>query len=512
MPTPPATPTAAAAAENFWKLVTGTRSFVIGGNSFKEWFDQPNVEAGPSIHDGKVLPYNTAETCNTHNMLKLTRQPLRAAPPAGAMPTISSAHFTTTSSPPIAPDTGRMTYFHPLHGDFKIYLPGHRMLRRQRHRKHRPLRRRHLFQETGPALGQPLHSVPARLAGTGHRPAAGRQRALRKHRQDSNPQSPTTDHLHPGLRIPHWLAGPPQISLNGQPLAAPKPAAGYLEVSRIWQPGDTITLTLPAALRIERAKDLPEMAAIAYGPLILAAKLGRTGMPNDFAEKDQYKDLPSAPVPAIVTAAPGPGHWLTLADPATLTFLAHDCGPADGLRFQPVHAVHHERFAVYLPLLTPEQFAKFPNNGERTATILPTDPAVIDQVQPGVPASENSHDPASEKSTTGTGPQNRPWRDAAPDGWFSYVLAIAPTRPLELVCTYWGGDKDREFEVIVNGRKLATQKLDGGKPGTYFEASHPLPEECLSGQQNLNVRFQGTGRGRTGGVFGLRVRKRSDAQ
>jgi hypothetical protein len=59
-------------------------------------------------------------------------------------------------------------------------------------------------------------------------------------------------------------------------------------------------------------------------------------------------------VPAIVGAPEDLSRWLRLTDAGTLTFEARDCGPASGLKFQPVHEIHHERFAVYLPKTRPE--------------------------------------------------------------------------------------------------------------------------------------------------------------
>lgn len=53
-------------AEFFWQTVTDNHSYVIGGNSDFEHFGEP----------GKLsdrLSTNTTETCNTYNMLKLTR-------------------------------------------------------------------------------------------------------------------------------------------------------------------------------------------------------------------------------------------------------------------------------------------------------------------------------------------------------------------------------------------------------------------------------------------------------
>ncbi|GAB3979822.1 hypothetical protein GCM10027615_57040 [Plantactinospora veratri] len=54
-------------AVNFWDIVVGRHSYVIGGNSNGEYFKAPNRIASE-------LSDNTCECCNTYNMLKLTRQ------------------------------------------------------------------------------------------------------------------------------------------------------------------------------------------------------------------------------------------------------------------------------------------------------------------------------------------------------------------------------------------------------------------------------------------------------
>ena len=110
-------------SENFWKLVTQRHSFVIGGNSFKEWFDKPGVETGPSIDDHKELPTTTAESCNTHNMLKLTARLFEREPRAEYADYFERAlynHLLAT----VAPDSGAVTYFTPLRGNYRTYLDG----------------------------------------------------------------------------------------------------------------------------------------------------------------------------------------------------------------------------------------------------------------------------------------------------------------------------------------------------------------------------------------------------
>ena len=103
--------------------MTRQHSFVIGGNSFKEWFDKPGVETGPCIDDHKELPPTTAESCNTHNMLKLTARLFEREPRAEYADYFERAlynHLLAT----VAPDTGAVTYFTPLRGNFRTYLDG----------------------------------------------------------------------------------------------------------------------------------------------------------------------------------------------------------------------------------------------------------------------------------------------------------------------------------------------------------------------------------------------------
>ncbi|MBN2573286.1 MAG: glycoside hydrolase family 127 protein, partial [Deltaproteobacteria bacterium] len=111
------------APESFWKLLSGKHAFRIGGSSFREWLDKRGVEAGPSIDGGASLPATTAESCNTHNMLKLTSLLFARNPRMDYADYYERAlhnHVLAT----IAPDTGNVTYFTPLHGHFRTYLNG----------------------------------------------------------------------------------------------------------------------------------------------------------------------------------------------------------------------------------------------------------------------------------------------------------------------------------------------------------------------------------------------------
>ena len=71
-----------------------------------------------------------------------------------------------------------------------------------------------------------------------------------------------------------------------------------------------MTVTLPAALRLERAKDNPALVSVFFGPVLLAGELGRDNMLNDRGDKDAYLKTPAVAVPEIASAAANPAHWL----------------------------------------------------------------------------------------------------------------------------------------------------------------------------------------------------------
>ena len=95
---------------------------------------------------------------------------------------------------------------------------------------------------------------------------------------------------------------------------------------------------------------------------------------------------------------------------------------------------------------------------------------------------------------------------------FSYELKVATETPSDLIVTYWGSDKNREFDVLANDRVLATQKLANNQPDRFFEVRYRIPWELVKGKTNAlgqkvdTVRIGFRGRSSiAGGVFGVRT-------
>lgn len=73
------------------------------------------------------------------------------------------------------------------------------------------------------------------------------------------------------LRIPGW-ARDGTVSVNGRPAAPVKSTGSYLELKRVWQPGDIVDLNLPMPARLIEANPLVEetlnQVAVKRGPVV----------------------------------------------------------------------------------------------------------------------------------------------------------------------------------------------------------------------------------------------------
>jgi len=98
------------------------------------------------------------------------------------------------------------------------------------------------------------------------------------------------------LRVPGWLNGPMEAAINGAPAVVGLDAHGWAVFRRTWQPGDTLTVQLPMAFRLNPIlKDAPYPAAISYGPVTMVARSTKANPSKDFNFNDIPGSLESIP-------------------------------------------------------------------------------------------------------------------------------------------------------------------------------------------------------------------------
>lgn len=334
------------AADNFWRQVTRQHSFAFGGNAFDEKFKAPGVESAD-------LTDLSGETCNTHNMLKLTRALFEQRPDCAYADYFEHALYNHILAS-IAPDTGGTTYHVAAKpGCFKVYgthddsmwcCTGTGIENTARYGES-------IYFTSTNALWVNLY-IPSTVELPEH--------GLKLTQQSTFPaadkikftfacQKPVKLSLQ--LRLPGWLASPAEVKVNGKRIAAKQiPAAGnYLELAREWRDGDTIELRLPMAVHIRPALDDTGIISFFYGPVLLAGALGTNDMPaSDMATSPQaFHKLPAPTVPDLASVAPSalkpianqPLHFLVAVSGST----KH---PKD-IELIPFYQLHHQRYSIY---------------------------------------------------------------------------------------------------------------------------------------------------------------------
>ena len=254
------------ASRFFWETVVRQRSYVIGGHSDGERFT-------PKAALSRALSPTTCETCNTYNMLKLTRYLFLSEPRPEYADYYERALFNHILASQ-NPETGMLLYYAPLNGPAKsfgtptdsfwcCYGTGI-----ENHAKYGDSI---YFHDGGESLWVNL-LVASQLT--------WKELGLTL-RQDT--QFPETDtsrltftcqkpvRLRLHLRHPVWATSGIQIAVNGQPQTIESRPSSFVSLTRQWQTGDTVDIRTPMTLRTEAFRDNPRRLAILYGPLVLCS-------------------------------------------------------------------------------------------------------------------------------------------------------------------------------------------------------------------------------------------------
>lgn len=477
------------AAEFFWDRVVYHHSYVIGGNSDGEHFGPPD-----KLNDR--LSSNTTEVCNTYNMLKLTRHLFEWKASAAYADYYERAlynHILASQNP----DDGMFCYYVPLRaGGRKTYSTpfdsfwccvGTGM---ENHTKYGDA----IYFHNDDALWVNLF-ISSQLS--------WREKGLLLKQETRYPEAETVSlkfstrrpvTLTLRLRYPGWATRGLSVLVNGRSQNVDAKPGSFLEIRRTWKSGDRVELTIPMSLSLEALPDNPHRAAVLYGPTVLAGELDDARVENLIL------------APALVTENRPLTEWISPVAGEPLTFSTVGVGRPRDVTLHPFYRMHKSRYAVYWDQFTPQQWvvreADYKAELERARRL---EAMTIDFAQPGEMQPERDHNMQGERTDAGEH-SGRKWRHARDGGWVSFDLKVPPDEPVSLVCTYWGSETGpRNFDILADGVKIATQSLQNDKPGQFFEVMYAIPEELTRGKIKITVRFQAQPGNTAGGFYGLRI-------
>jgi DUF1680 family protein len=486
----------------FWERVALHRSFVIGGNTDDESFF-------PVADFSKHLGESSTETCNTYNMLKLTRQLFRLAPSAALADFYERGLFNHILASQ-DPATGMMCYYVPLKpGAFRTYSTPDQSFwccvgtGMENHAKYPDS----IYFHDHTSLYVNLF-IASELA--------WRAKGVRVRQETRFPEGDTTrltvrvEHPVPftlKVRYPGWAASGVDVMINGRETAAARPIGGYVAIDREWRDGDVVDVRIPMHLRVEFLPGEPSVAAVLYGPIVLAGDLGNEGLTAPVRYGPSVPPLGRLRTPAIPAFVGDPAKMLGSIERvpgAPLTFRTKGLAQPHDVTLVPFSRAADRRYTVYWKLFTPAQW------NERKAEVAATEGKrqiiernTIDVVDVSSEQSERDHAYVGERANEGF-LEGRKWRDAR-EGWFSYELKLGAGGPASLVCTYRGSEgRRRVHDVLVDGEKIATETMYY-HPTETFDITYALPEALVKGKPSITVRFQAAQGASTGGVLDVRT-------
>ncbi|MFJ9147575.1 beta-L-arabinofuranosidase domain-containing protein [Streptomyces sp. NPDC102270] len=490
------------AARFFWRTMTRHRTFSFGGNSVREHL-HPRDDFGSALESPEG-----PETCNTYNMLKLSRALFLEEPDAEVLDHYERAtvnHILSSLHP-----KGGLVYFTPVRpGHYRVVSTPQNCFwccvgtGLENHAKYGEL----VYTAEDGDLFVNLF-IASRLS-LPERNLVLEQTTTAPYDSEvllavrSAPATPVAIHL----RVPGWHEGPPQVRVNGTPAeGGPAPLTTrrgeggrpltYVRLERQWRAGDTITMRLRPRVSAELLPDGSPWVSFRYGPTVLAAEGDRGDLVGHFADDSRMGHVAGGPLrplehlPVVLarsTSELAAGVRRLAPDRPAFALEHVDARPGESVVLVPFAGIHESRYVLYFPVAEPERLQ------ERRAELRKADEAAltlydrtVDAVAAGEQQPESDHRFEGQDTWSELTDGVR-WRAAT--GWWSYRLtdhAGAATGLQVILLPSAGAGPTR---VLVDGQVLDTLTPEAETE----EVSRVLPLHADRPAGPVEVRFEAVG-------------------
>ncbi|UWX61477.1 glycoside hydrolase family 127 protein [Chryseobacterium oranimense] len=496
------------AADFFWHNVTEKRSSVIGGNSVSEHFNPVND------FSSMIKSIEGPETCNTYNMLKLTKELYATLPESYYIDYYEKAlynHILSTENH----DQGGFVYFTPMRpGHYRVYSQpqtsfwccvGSGM---ENHAKYGEM----IYARSEKDLYVNLF-IPSTLTWKKEKVVL---------RQVNNfPEVPETTLIFDAvgksafglkLRCPQWTnPAEVKILINGKQEKVQRGSDGYFTLTKKWKKGDTVQMTLPMHISAEQLPDHSNYYAFKYGPVVLAAKYGTENQQGLLADDSRGGHIAHGPqiplneIPVILgNSSEVVDHVTSLGTP--MNFVIKGLYPSEkfgkGLSLVPFYSIQAERYILYWPQADKNGIDNMlKQKAKEEEEIRTLDMITADKIQLGEQQPESDHFIESKDSGTGY-MEDRHFRDAR--GWFSYQMKNKTKNASYLYLLYFDANPNRTLNIEINGKKIADQNMEGKSGSSPQYLVIPIPDSEKN-KETLTVKFMAEEKLMTAKVIEIRL-------
>ncbi len=458
------------AARFFWDVVIGQRSVSIGGNSLREHFNPTDD------FSGLLASEQGPESCNTYNMLRLTKMLYQTSADKSYIDYYERALYNHI-----------LSIFNPVQGGFVYFTP-----MRSGHYRVYSQPQTSMWCCVGTGIENPARYGEMIYAHEGSDllvnlfiPSTLTWNDLTVIQENRFPQEPSTKltlkmkkarQFDLKIRQPRWTENM-TASVNGSPVSS-KSEGGYMVINRKWQDGDVVSIEIPMHLTAETTPDKKAQYSFLYGPIVLAAKTGtdrQDGMYADDSRGGHIANGPKIPLtqmPAIIGSANEILTHLAPVDGKPLNFkLSGLTIPSfEGMTLQPFYQLYECRYQIYFPLYTQQEWtARQQEMAAEEQARMALEAQTVDKVFCGEQQSESDHFFSGNGSWNGSD-EGIHWRRTRSQ--FTYNVKADGAKTLLLK-----GFAEREGFVVTiadkplgtlrfNRQGIATAELPAGIGGT----------------------------------------------
>lgn len=445
------------AADFFWQTVVNNRSITIGGNSvFEHFHPADNFESMRTSEQGP-------ETCNTYNMLRLTKLLYATSADAKYMDYYERAlynHILSTQDPV----QGGFVYFTPMRsGHYRVYSQPQTSFwccvgsGLENHARYGEM----IYAHKGNNQLYVNLFIPSTL----------KWGDISIEQSTSFPDEEGTSvtvtskngknkKFALNIRVPEWVnASELALTINGKAVKV-EIADGYVKMNRSWKDGDKVHISMPMHLRAIDMPDNSHNFSFLYGPIVLASRMGTQRQDGMFADDSrgghiaQGPRLPLQNMPVIVGDTDDILSHITKTN-GKMEFTLKGVSPEnyEGMKLEPFYRIHESRYMAYWPVLSASEVQKRQEEVARQESIAQAlEARTADKVTCGEQQPESDHFVKMEWSGTGNdgGVQ---WRETRQ--WFSYRMKTNG-RKITAVRIAFRPENSRDARILINDAEIGT--------------------------------------------------------
>ncbi|MFS2721415.1 glycoside hydrolase family 127 protein [Bacteroides thetaiotaomicron] len=508
------------AARFFWNTVVNHRSVCIGGNSVREHF-HPSDNFTSMLND-----VQGPETCNTYNMLRLTKMLYQNSGDVGNSNKPDPRyvdyyeralynHILSSQEP----DKGGFVYFTPMRpGHYRVYSQPETSMwccvgsGLENHTKYGEF----IYAHQQDTLYVNLF-IPSQLNWKEQGVTLTQETLFPDDEKITlRIDKAAKKKLTLMIRIPEWTGNSEgyEITINGKKHLSDKQAGAstYLPIRRKWKKGDMITFHLPMKVSLEQIPDKKDYYAFLYGPIVLAASTGTENLDGIYADDSRGghiahgRQIPLQEIPMLIGNPDSIRHSLHKQPRSKLAFSydgnVYPTQKSKSLELIPFFRLHNSRYAVYFRQVSEEQFKTIQEEmatAERKATELANQ--TVDLIFPGEQQPESDHGIQYEASETGTDKDHH-FRRAK--GWFSYNLKVKEEAS-QLMITVRQEDRNKAV-ILLNNEKLTVHPtISKADKDSFITLCYLLPRKLKAG--SCEILFKPDGTEWTSAIYEVRLLK-----